>query len=184
MAPIRFGPGPNNSTALATVAQLDGRFSSGRVQAFRLPIQGRIGQGGSFAFGTSCAVVSWNYLQMSSLQLGAVRVPVCPVGPAIVTKQPGRELQASDYLMEDDPANPGGYRITRLSDNTVFNKLKAHVAPYTAAVVTDITGVSAADQAYLVDAFIANSRCSTVGGALATQDPRVAGATTGVETPH
>lgn len=98
LAPIRFGPGPNNSTALATVAQLDGRFSSGRVQAFRLPIQGRIGQGGSFAFGTSCAVVSWNYLQMSSLQLSAARVPVCPVGPAIVTKQPGRELQASGRL--------------------------------------------------------------------------------------
>jgi hypothetical protein len=94
LAPIRFGPGPGNSTAIATVAQLDGRFSNGRVQALRLPIQGRVGQGGSFAFGTSCAVVSWNYLQMSSLHLGAARLPVCPGGPAMVWKHPGGALQA------------------------------------------------------------------------------------------
>jgi hypothetical protein len=98
LAPIRFGPGPGNATALATVAQLDGRFSNGRVQALRLPIQGRIGRAGSFAFGTSCAVVSWRYLQMSALQLGAARIPVCPVGPAIVSKQPGGDLQASARL--------------------------------------------------------------------------------------
>jgi hypothetical protein len=98
LAPIRFGPGPGNTTAMATVAELDGRFSDGRVRALRLPIQGRIGQSGSFAFGTSCAVVSWNYLQMSSLQLGAARIPVCPIGPAIVSKQPGGALQASGRL--------------------------------------------------------------------------------------
>jgi hypothetical protein len=89
LAPIRFGPGPGNTTALATVAQLDGSFPNGRVQALRLPIQGRIGQGGSFAFGTACAIVSWNQLEMSSLQLGPTRLPVCPIGPAIISKQPG-----------------------------------------------------------------------------------------------
>jgi hypothetical protein len=89
LAPIRFGPGPGNSTAMATVAQLDGRFPDGHVQALRLPIQGHLGQAGSFAFGTTCAVVSWNYLQMSSLQLAAGRLPVCPMGPAIISRQPG-----------------------------------------------------------------------------------------------
>lgn len=86
LAQIRFGPGPGSSTALSTVAQLDGKFPGGRVQALRLPIQGQVGKGGSFAFGTSCAVVSFNYLQMSSLQLGRTRLPVCPVGPAMVSK--------------------------------------------------------------------------------------------------
>ena len=90
LTPIRFGPGPGGSTALSTVAQLDGPFPNGRVQALRLPITGRIGRGGSFAFGTSCAVVSFNSLQMSSLQLGATRLPVCPIGPAIITKRAGR----------------------------------------------------------------------------------------------
>src|SRR6185369_10569244 len=89
LTPIRFGPGPGGSTAISTIAQLDGRFPDGRVQGLRLPITGRIGRGGSFAFGTSCAVVSFNYLQMSALQLGATRLPVCPIGPAIVYKRDG-----------------------------------------------------------------------------------------------
>jgi len=88
MAPIRFGPGPGGSTALSTVALLDGSFPDGRVRALRLPITGNLGPGGRFAFGTACAVVSFNYLQVSSLQLGPTRLPVCPIGPAIILKRP------------------------------------------------------------------------------------------------
>ena len=88
LTPIRFGPGPANSTAISTIAQLDGRFPNGRVQALRLPINGRVGQGGTFAVGTSCAVVSFNLFQMSSVQLGPTRLPVCPIGPAIISKTP------------------------------------------------------------------------------------------------
>jgi hypothetical protein len=95
LAPIHFGPGPAGSTALSTVAQLDGSFPNGRVQALRLPITGQIGHGGSFAFGTSCAVVSFNYLRMNSLQLGAARLPVCPIGTAIISKQPSGPVLAS-----------------------------------------------------------------------------------------
>jgi hypothetical protein len=98
LAPIRFGPGPGGSTALSTVAQLDGPFPNGRVQALRLPITGRVGRGGTFAFGTACAVVSWNSFQMSSLQLSAARLPICPMGPAIVYKQPSGPVQASARL--------------------------------------------------------------------------------------
>jgi translocation and assembly module TamB len=95
LSPIRFGPGPGGSTALSTVAELDGSFPDGRVQALRLPITGQIGHGGSFAFGTSCAVVSFNYLRMSALQLGPTRLPVCPIGPAIISKQPNGAVLAS-----------------------------------------------------------------------------------------
>jgi hypothetical protein len=98
LAPIRFGPGPGGSTALSTVVQLDGAFPSGRAQALRLPIQGQIGHGGSFAFGTSCAVVSFNYLQMSTVQLGPTRLPVCPIGPAMVSKRPNGPVLASARL--------------------------------------------------------------------------------------
>jgi hypothetical protein len=93
LASIKFGPGPGGSTALSTVAQLDGKFPGGRVQALRLPIQGQVGQGGSFAFGTSCAVVSFTYLQMSSLQLGSTRLPVCPIGAAMVSKAANGAVQ-------------------------------------------------------------------------------------------
>jgi hypothetical protein len=98
LTPIRFGPGPGGSTALTTVAQLEGPFPNGRVQALRLPIDGRIGRGGSFAFGTACAVVSWNMFQMSTLQLGAARLPICPIGPAIVSKPPNGGVQTSGRL--------------------------------------------------------------------------------------
>jgi translocation and assembly module TamB len=89
LTPIRFGPGPGGSTALSTLAELDGPFPNGRVQALRLPIDGHIGRGGSFAFGTSCAVVSFNFFQLSTIQLGPARLPLCPIGPAMVAKQPG-----------------------------------------------------------------------------------------------
>ena len=98
LSPIRFGPGPGGSTALSTVAQLDGPFPNGRVQALRLPITGQIGRGGSFAFGTACAVVSWNGFQMSALQLGAARLPICPIGPALIYKQPNGPVQTSARL--------------------------------------------------------------------------------------
>ena len=95
---IRFGPGPGGTTALSTAALLDGPFPDGRVRALRLPIEGRLGTGGSFAFGTRCAVVSWNYLHMSALQLGPTRVPVCPIGPAIVSRRPGGAVQTNARL--------------------------------------------------------------------------------------
>ncbi len=95
LAPIRFAAASDGSTELHSLAQLDGPFPDGRVQALRIPIDGRIGGGGSFAFGTSCAVVSFNYLRTGALQLGQTRLPICPVGPAIVAKRPGGPLLAS-----------------------------------------------------------------------------------------
>jgi hypothetical protein len=98
LAPIRFAPGPGGSTALSTVALLDGRFPNGAVRALRLPIQGHLGPGGGFAIGTACAVVSWQYLRLSTLQLGSSRLPVCPIGPAIVYKRDGGPVLASARL--------------------------------------------------------------------------------------
>jgi hypothetical protein len=98
LAPIRFGPGPGGSTAVSTVALLDGPFPNGRVRALRLPIHGHLGPGGAFAVGTGCAVVTFDYLQMSSLELGPTRLPVCPVGPAMVYKHDGGPVTASARL--------------------------------------------------------------------------------------
>ncbi len=98
LSPIKFGPGPAGSTALSTVALLDGPFPNGRVTALRLPIQGRLGPGGAFAVGTACAIVSFDYLKMSTLQLGPTRLPVCPIGPAIVYKHEGGPVIASARL--------------------------------------------------------------------------------------
>ena len=105
LSPIRFGPGPGGSTAVSTVALLDGPFPNGRVRALRLPIEGRLGPGGAFAVGTGCAVVSFDYLQMSSLQLGRTRLPACPIGPAILYKRDGGSVIAGARL--DHPVLDG-----------------------------------------------------------------------------
>ncbi|MRR52868.1 MAG: hypothetical protein EG825_18515, partial [Rhodocyclaceae bacterium] len=49
---------------------------------------------------------------------------------------------------------------------TVYQRLKAHVAPYEPSVVRDICGCAEADIAYVVSAFIANSRCSSPADAV------------------
>jgi formate dehydrogenase major subunit len=58
--------------------------------------------------------------------------------------------------------------------NTVYNRLKAHVAPYTLAVVSDICGCSTADIQFIGNAMIANSRCSDPNGlaGVSGADPR------------
>ena len=99
LAPVRFGPGPGGSTAVSTLVQLDGPFPNGRVSALRLPVEGRLGPGGNFSVGTACAVVAFNYLQMSSLQLGPTRLPICPIGPAIISKHDGGPLLTSARLI-------------------------------------------------------------------------------------
>jgi hypothetical protein len=95
LTPIRFGPGPGNTTAISTSAQLDGPFPDGRVQALRLPITGRVGRGGSFAFGTSCAVVSFDALRAGGLLFNRTRLPICPIGPAMVSKTAGGAVFAN-----------------------------------------------------------------------------------------
>lgn len=47
--------------------------------------------------------------------------------------------------------------------NTVYNRLKQHVAPYDLATAADICGCTEADIIYVGNAYIANSRCSSVG---------------------
>ncbi|MBW6469258.1 MAG: molybdopterin-dependent oxidoreductase [Coriobacteriia bacterium] len=64
--------------------------------------------------------------------------------------------------------------------DTVYNRLKAHVDPYTPKVVQDISGVSPADLEFVVDAYIENGRAASVGSAInggvnGTQDPTAAG---------
>jgi len=60
--------------------------------------------------------------------------------------------------------------------NTVYNRLKAHLSPYTPEVVADICGCTTDDIAYVIDAYIENSRHSSPGGfGPGSQDPRVSG---------
>jgi anaerobic selenocysteine-containing dehydrogenase len=64
------------------------------------------------------------------------------------------------------PADPGGAAAGTY--DTVYLKLKAHVAPYTPAVVEDISGVSATELDVIAMSFINNSRCNSFDPAAPT----------------
>lgn len=93
--PIRFQASANGATNFSTAAVLDGPFPNGRVQGLRLPLAGSLGPGGAFSLGRGCLVASWRFFQFSALQLGATRLPVCPIGGAIVTQRPGGSLRVA-----------------------------------------------------------------------------------------
>ena len=85
LAPVIFRAARDGSTEVSTTALLSGPFSGGRVDDLRIPISGRIGgpQGG-FAFGRGCIETRFRSLSAGSLRLGPTRLPICPVGPAIL----------------------------------------------------------------------------------------------------
>jgi flagellar hook-associated protein 1 FlgK len=68
--------------------------------------------------------------------------------PVTLTVTDGRELQASDYQMEDDPNNSGAYRITRLSDNTVFSNVTN--GTQIDGLTVNITGATGAGDQFLL----------------------------------
>src|SRR5687767_2811413 len=89
LAPIRFAAASDGATAVSTVMVVDGPFDDGRVRALRVPLTGRFGSRTGVAFGTACAEISWQFVQFRQLQIGQTRLPVCPIGPAMVSQAPG-----------------------------------------------------------------------------------------------
>ncbi len=87
LAPVIFRAGPGGSTAVNTLAVMDGPFSGGFVRGLRIPISGTIGgNGGGFAFGRGCVDARFQSLTAGSLRLGPARLPLCATGPAILYK--------------------------------------------------------------------------------------------------
>ncbi|MDQ8756413.1 YdbH domain-containing protein [Sphingosinicella sp. LHD-64] len=89
---IDFASASGGNTRFSTTARLDGPFSGGRVEGLLLPLSGRFGRGG-LALGESCVAASFQALEVQNLRLGATRLPLCPVGRALVSQQPGGALQ-------------------------------------------------------------------------------------------
>ena len=74
---------------------------------------------------------------------------------------------AGDALVGGETANQIIYNFPKKAasidgdPNTVYNRLKAHVAPYTLATVADICGCTTTDIEFVAKAYIDNSRCSS-----------------------
>ncbi|MEO6580847.1 MAG: YdbH domain-containing protein, partial [Sphingomicrobium sp.] len=92
LAPVTFQAARDGSTAVNTIALLDGPFSGGFVRGLRIPISGSIGGNGGFAFGRGCVDTRFQSLAVGALKLGPTRIPLCATGPAIIYKNSGGPL--------------------------------------------------------------------------------------------
>ncbi|GAC1575163.1 MAG: hypothetical protein NVS3B5_06000 [Sphingomicrobium sp.] len=91
--PVRFAAARDGSTEIRTTALLDGPFSGGQVTGLRVPIEGVLGAPIGFSFGHACLDTSFQSLSLGAMKLGAARIPLCPIGRAIVAQRPGGALQ-------------------------------------------------------------------------------------------
>ncbi len=91
---IAFTATADGRTSFRTAARIDGPFEGGRVSGLTLPVSGRFGRGG-FALGEGCVTAGWRALQFQTLRLDAARLPLCPVGRAMLRSgRRGLELDA------------------------------------------------------------------------------------------
>jgi translocation and assembly module TamB len=86
--PIRFRATASGGTQFNTAAILDGPFSGGRIEGLRLPLDGQFGPNGRLAVGQGCVVASWRFVRFQAVQFGPTRLPICAIGPAIITSTP------------------------------------------------------------------------------------------------
>lgn len=93
LAPVTFAAARDGSTQLRTTALLDGSFSGARVTGLRVPIEGTLGGPNGLSFGHGCLDTGFQSLTVGAMKLGAAKVPLCPLGGAIVSQRPGGALQ-------------------------------------------------------------------------------------------
>jgi hypothetical protein len=120
LATLRFAAQPSGATSFATVAGFTGSFSGGSVRALTLPISGQIAPGGGILVGPQCMTVSFSYLQMQQLQLGPARLPVCPVGPAIISQTKGGPLHVGGRIEHPLLAGRIGQSPMRLGASSIL----------------------------------------------------------------
>jgi hypothetical protein len=117
LTPVRFQGMADGSTRISTIALLDGPFADGQVKALRVPIEGRIGGASGLSIGNGCVVVSFQYLKLKTLQLGPTKLPVCPVGGAIISQRPGGALQVGATVRQPVLAGRLGETPLRVAAN-------------------------------------------------------------------
>ncbi len=120
LSTLRFNAEPSGATRFSTVANLSGNFPGGQIRNFNLPISGRVAANGGIAVGEECMVVSWDYLKMQQIQLARTRLPVCPTGPAIVSRSPGGALHVGGRISNPSLAGRIGSAPMRLRASSIL----------------------------------------------------------------
>ena len=119
-------------THFRTIAVVDGPFEGGRVAGLSLPVSGRFGPGG-LLLGEGCVDASFRALQFQTLRLGPSRLPLCPIGRALLANgRIGAELRAPRFA-----GRLGASPITLVS-----NRLRLDGAGFTASALSVRLGAS------------------------------------------
>ena len=166
--PIRFQASADGATNFDTVALLDGPFPDGRVQAFRLPLNGRLGPAGAFSVGRGCIVASWRFFQMREIQFGPTRLPICPIGPAIVSQPAGGDLRVAARLNNPNLAGRLGSAPLSLRADAAQINGKNFSAADLALRLGKTASPFAFDTARLQGTFSGSGISGTFGGAKST----------------
>ncbi len=82
LTPLAFRRDPGGAVRFATTVTLDGPLGDGRVTGLSLPIDGRVGVG--VTINPACVPLRFASLAIAGVRLGATRLPLCPVGGAMV----------------------------------------------------------------------------------------------------
>lgn len=91
LGPVRFTDG-GGVTRFDTVVTLDGPIGDGRVQGLHLPVSGRFA-GAALAINERCVPLDFASLSLAGMVLGPTRLPLCPVGGALVARSAGGALR-------------------------------------------------------------------------------------------
>ncbi|WP_181008570.1 YdbH domain-containing protein [Sphingomonas montanisoli] len=90
--PVSFGPARGGGTAISTRAHLDGPLADGRIEGLDIPISVAIDRRGGFTVNRECATLAFTSLEAAGTRIGRSRLPVCPVGGAMVGQTAGGQL--------------------------------------------------------------------------------------------
>jgi hypothetical protein len=163
LAEIRFNAAPGGRTNFQTAMLVDGPFGGGRVSGLLLPLRGHFGRDG-LALGEGCVNASFRALQVEGLRLGPSRLPLCPVGPALVWQPRGGALRAGAELRGARFAGRLGGSPIQLASNRVRVDQNGFSAANVAVRLGAASAVNRLDIARLDGRFVARGVSGAYSG--------------------
>ena len=160
---IDFTAASGGRTRFRTNILADGPAGAGRVEGLALPLEGRFGPDG-LAIGESCVAASFRALRIEGLQLGPTRLPLCPVGPAIVWQARGGPLRAGAELRQPRLAGRLGQSPIQLASTRLRFDLEGFSASGLAVRLGPAGAVSRLDVADLSARFVGRGVAGSYSG--------------------
>jgi hypothetical protein len=116
--PIRLMPG-----RIVTRVVMDGPVGTGRVNGLVLPVDIRFRPDGQLAVNPGCTTIGFQSLSIAGTTLAAAKLPVCAVGPALVTRSAGGAIGGGARLADLDLGGQVGSAPFHLKSGPIIASL-------------------------------------------------------------